>query len=179
MQKIDTKYVIADSLKELLERNSFENISVQDISRHSGVSRTAFYNHFKDKYDLVGWIYRAESEQICKGFTNSEWREFHARVLEYMLRERSYYINVSSYQGQNCIQDYIVDYTCACMKQHLKRKLGVKELPEELATSLYMWNLSRTAVVFKWICTRDDRSPKEITQLVCDCMPKPMGQYYH
>ncbi|XCP83953.1 TetR/AcrR family transcriptional regulator C-terminal domain-containing protein [Roseburia hominis] len=178
MLKIDIKGVLADSLKELLKENPYESISVQDISKYSDISRTTFYNHFRDKYDLVSWIYKTESDQICKGFTNSQWREFHSKVLEYMRKERNYYINISSYQGQNCIQDYIVNYTLACMVHRLKRELGVEELPENVETSLYMWNLSRTAVVFRWICSKDSRSPKEITRLVCDCIPEPISQYY-
>ena len=48
MLKPDTKGVLANSVKELLKDNSFTDIGVQDIVRYSQVSRTAFYNHFKD-----------------------------------------------------------------------------------------------------------------------------------
>ena len=179
MLKPDTKGVLANSVKELLKENLFTDIGVQDIVRYSRVSRTAFYNHFKDKYDLVCWIYRTDADQICKGFTGENWRKYHTRLLEYMLKERDYYINVSSYHGQNCIEDYVTDYAVECMESHLKRELGVCELSEEVMISLYMWNLTRTTVIFRWIRSKDNRSPKEITQLICGCIPEPISAFYH
>lgn len=178
MLKVDTKVLLANSIKELLKENSFVNIGVQDIAKNCDISRTAFYNHFKDKYDLICWIYRTESEQICKGFDNKEWREYHTRILKYMLDERDYYINISAYQGQNCIQDYVTSYSIASMERHLKRQLGVNKLPEEMETSLYMWNLTRTIMVFRWIRTIDDKSPKEMTSLICNCVPEPIRVFY-
>ena len=49
--------ILADSLLALCEEKPLEKISVSDIQKHSGVSRQAFYNHFRDKYDLIEYIY--------------------------------------------------------------------------------------------------------------------------
>lgn len=49
MIKTDAKTVLAESIEDLLKRKSFTNIGVQDIVKNCDVSRTAFYNHFKDK----------------------------------------------------------------------------------------------------------------------------------
>lgn len=178
MVKVETKELLANSLKELLKDNSFASIGVRDIVKNCGISRTAFYNHFQDKYDLISWIYRTESEQICKGFDNAEWREYHTRVLEYMLNEKDYYMNISSYQGQNSIQSYITSYVMESMERHLKRQLGVNKLSEDIETSLYMWNSTRTVLVFKWIRNTGNKSPKEMSNLICNCVPEPIRLYY-
>ena len=34
----------------------FEKVSVIDIAERAGLSRKSFYNHFRDKYDLINWI---------------------------------------------------------------------------------------------------------------------------
>ncbi len=64
MIKTDAKSILADSIEDLLKRKSFVNIGVQDIVKNCDVSRTAFYNHFKDKYDLVSWIYRRDVNEL-------------------------------------------------------------------------------------------------------------------
>lgn len=57
-EKIDlrvkrTKEYLAKTLLRLLEKQSFSKISVNDICLEASVSRSAFYYHFQDKYDLV------------------------------------------------------------------------------------------------------------------------------
>ncbi|SHH48599.1 transcriptional regulator, TetR family [Anaerosphaera aminiphila DSM 21120] len=48
-----TKRALATSMFTLLEKNSFGKITVNDICTEAMVSRSAFYDHFNDKYDLV------------------------------------------------------------------------------------------------------------------------------
>ncbi|MEG1932709.1 MAG: TetR family transcriptional regulator, partial [Pygmaiobacter sp.] len=56
-----TKRVLGDSLKELMQKKPLAKISVGDITAHCGINRQTFYYHFKDKYDLVNWIYTSET----------------------------------------------------------------------------------------------------------------------
>ena len=54
---IDIKGILADTLLELCKEKDYKNITVKDIRDKSGVSKTGFYNHFRDKNDLAQWIY--------------------------------------------------------------------------------------------------------------------------
>jgi AcrR family transcriptional regulator len=42
---VPTKTALADSLKELLQKTSFEKITIQDITKNAGVIRPTFYKH--------------------------------------------------------------------------------------------------------------------------------------
>lgn len=55
-----TKYMIAQGMKELLTEKDFEKISVGDLANHCHISRNTFYYHFRDKYDVVSWIFYFE-----------------------------------------------------------------------------------------------------------------------
>ena len=55
-----TKKALASSLKDLLSKYKFNKITIKDITENCGVNRQTFYYHFKDKYDLVNWIYYTE-----------------------------------------------------------------------------------------------------------------------
>jgi AcrR family transcriptional regulator len=48
-----TRKLIWDALLALLDRKSFEAISVQEICDRAMVHRTTFYQHYEDKYDLL------------------------------------------------------------------------------------------------------------------------------
>lgn len=55
-----TKERIAQGVKTLLQTMEFEQISVGLIARHCHISRNTFYYHFKDKYDIISWIFYRE-----------------------------------------------------------------------------------------------------------------------
>ena len=52
-----TKETFARALQELLEERPLTKISVKDITEQCELSRNAFYYHFKDKYELINWIF--------------------------------------------------------------------------------------------------------------------------
>lgn len=54
---INIHKILSDTLLELCETKKLKSITIQEILNVSGVSRQAFYNRFKDKYDLIQWTY--------------------------------------------------------------------------------------------------------------------------
>ena len=52
-----TKLWIADAMKRILVKKPLEKIFVTDICKEAEIERPTFYYHFKDKYDLMAWIF--------------------------------------------------------------------------------------------------------------------------
>ena len=48
-----TKLALETSLKKLLMTKSLDKITINDLTTECGISRMAFYYHFRDIYDLV------------------------------------------------------------------------------------------------------------------------------
>ncbi len=48
-----TRTALFDALSELMAKRSFDKITLSDVASHAGVGRTAVYNHFADKEDLL------------------------------------------------------------------------------------------------------------------------------
>ena len=42
----ETKYIFAQSIKELMEKQSLDKITVTDIVKRSGMTRQTFYRNF-------------------------------------------------------------------------------------------------------------------------------------
>ncbi len=55
--------VISTALR-LAERRSFQDLTIDEIARSAGLSRTAFYNHFQDKQQLLLVAVEEVSEQL-------------------------------------------------------------------------------------------------------------------
>lgn len=58
-----SKEFIAKTLVELLHQKPLDLISIKELCFHAKVGRTAFYNHFKSKEDVLKYIYRKAHRQ--------------------------------------------------------------------------------------------------------------------
>ncbi|WDH84910.1 TetR/AcrR family transcriptional regulator C-terminal domain-containing protein [Paenibacillus urinalis] len=63
---LSAKSLIAEALLKLLAIQPFDKISVRAIVHKAGISRTTFYLHYQDKYDLYDQL----TKQITTEFMN-------------------------------------------------------------------------------------------------------------
>lgn len=101
-----TKRALAAALKELMEEFPFIKISVADICAKCDINRKTFYYHFKDKYDLVNWIYDTEfMEAIRRKSYTSGW-EFLEDLCDYLYANKTFYRRVLKVKGQNSFSEH-------------------------------------------------------------------------
>jgi len=106
-----TKLALANSLKGLMAKTAFNKISVSDIVDNCGLTRQAFYYHFKDKYDLMNWIYYTETARFMSSYNKVEhWLDGMLDLCNYMRQNKTFYINALNTTGQNSFQEYLHDY---------------------------------------------------------------------
>ncbi len=56
----ETRRAIAQTFKSLVLEVPFKRITVSLVCHTAGISRRSYYNHFKDLYNLINWIYYDE-----------------------------------------------------------------------------------------------------------------------
>ena len=106
-----TKLMLANSLKKLMAEKPFSKICVADITGSCGVTRTTFYYHFKDKYDLMNWIYYTETVPFMSAYQKVEnWTDGLRDLCYYMKENEAFYSNALNTTGQNSFQEYLNDY---------------------------------------------------------------------
>lgn len=104
-----TKNALAASMKRLMRQRPFEKISVSDICNDCGINRKSFYYHFRDKYDLVNWIfYVGFITEIDMSHYESGW-ELLEDACKYFYREREFYRAALRIEGQNSFKDYLIE----------------------------------------------------------------------
>ncbi|WP_462411589.1 TetR family transcriptional regulator [Neobacillus sp. Marseille-QA0830] len=68
--QITTKHYIIWGFMDLLESTNMELISVKDIVKKAGISRSTFYLHFKDKYQLMETVREQNTNKFLSFYEN-------------------------------------------------------------------------------------------------------------
>ena len=76
-------------LKALLKEQPLSKISIGEICDLCSMSRKSFYYHFKDKEDLISWIFDTEFEEACK-----EKTRVIDTLIKYFYENKSFYKKV-------------------------------------------------------------------------------------
>lgn len=77
-----TKQGLEASLKRMMLKKPLDKITIRDITEDCGVSRMAFYYHFKDIYDLVEWSCVEDASRALQGKkTYDTWHEGLLQIL--------------------------------------------------------------------------------------------------
>lgn len=102
-QGSSTKDRIADAVKALAVRKSFHKITINDIAKECGMTRENFYYHFRDKYDIVNWIFLREVLDPVSGVEDMTlWMK------ELMFRAnagRHIFVRVINDEGREVVRD--------------------------------------------------------------------------
>ena len=122
-----TKLALANSIKKLMVTKSINKISVSDIVEYCGLTRQAFYYHFKDKYDLLNWIYYTETACFMSTYdTVDHWTDGLKELCYYMRQNNVFYINALNTTGQNSFQEQLYDYISVISMSVIENMTGTE-----------------------------------------------------
>lgn len=159
-----TKKAIAKSIKELMKKKNLQKISVADIVQNCGINRQTFYYHFKDKYDLVNWIFYSEVvASVTQEKKYGDWSEAMLDVLNVMKEEQDFYTGALNLTGQNAFQDYFFEVTRALVKEiidTLAEGGGMEEKDRNFIAEFYTYGLVGTVV--EWARGGMKEPPREL-----------------
>ena len=106
-----TKTALETSLKKLLMHKKIDKITISDLTSDCGISRMAFYYHFKDKYELINWIFYSDMQKNVNSFTESERpMDSFVNVCRCLYENRKFYFACFQYIGQNSLYEYLYEF---------------------------------------------------------------------
>ena len=131
-----TKLALEASLKKLLLKKPVDKITINDLTEDCGISRMAFYYHFKDIYDLIEWACLEDGKRaLADKKTYSTWSEGLEQIFEAVLENKPFILNVYHSVSQKKIESYLYKLTYDLM-------IGVVEV---LKVSQQIIEANRTA----------------------------------
>jgi len=171
-----TKKALAESMKELMNEMSFEKISVGHICEKCGMARKSFYYHFKDKYDLVNWIFYTEYISVLQSKNYSDIHELFQDTCSYFFENRSFYINAFNVEGQNSFTEFFSETLQAIAYDYTQDRIGDHEFRDFFCS--FFTNAFRESIV-QWLKSGAVIPPERFASLLAQAFsgipPKSSG----
>lgn len=161
-----TKKALAGVMKELLCTMPFSKISVSDICEACGMNRKSFYYHFKDKYDLVNWIFYTEFfETACSKSFENGW-DFMEGICQYFYENHAFYRKAFEITGQNSFRDYFQEMLEPILFQY-SAEMFHSENPSDFFISFI--SDAFIASIVRWLSAKKCTEPSEYVRQLRAC----------
>ena len=131
-----TKKFLAESMIYLLQKDSLEKITIQDICEQAMIHRTTFYTHFEDKYDLFEYVLETirndifNKQVLSKEYENVEelYMFLTKTTLDFLEKNNQIIVNILKNNSNNLTYDLIYS-TVEQEIQQLLQKTQVTQIP--------------------------------------------------
>lgn len=162
-----TKNLLAKALKTLMEKKPFAKISVGDICEECGMNRKSFYYHFRDKYDLVNWIFYTEFVHTLNYSADDNGWQHLVEVCRYFYNNKPFYSKALKIEGQNSFRDYFHDILEAILLEYLSLYF---ENAKESQFAAEFFSDAVICSLIRWLTSKDPASPEEFCESVHQCI---------
>ena len=173
---ISTKKALANAFKEIMKETSFHKITISDICNRCNMSRKSFYYHFKDKYDLVNWIFESEylSKVPVQFDVNSTYYDSRWDLIEnlccYFYSNKHFYSKIFKIKGQNSFTEYFRDLAMPLLEARVQAITNDKKLIK-FCTAFYADAF--LSALERWIVEYNSIPPSEFIELLKQCVDNP------
>ena len=158
-----TKKALASALKILMQEMPFSKISVRLICEKCNMNRKSFYYHFKDKYDLVNWIFETEyASTKTADKEDSSWDKLEG-VCCYFFDNKDFYKQVFKIDGQNSFTEYCRELMMPLLHEKITCIISDDVIPDfyvNLFADLILCSVKR------WLLKKTPLPPKIFISLI-------------
>ena len=170
MNKKTTADILAESFLEIAEQKNVNWITISDIVKNCGFSPATFYRHFRDKYDLIAWVYGKKSiEALGSTYTSiNGWVSYCEENRKILLNLME---NTSGYQSFiKSMIDIYVDYT----ENIIITNSGREALTDEIHRKVYLHVSGVILLINTWLKGKVNGTADEIAGTIHETFPESL-----
>ena len=171
-----TKLALAKALQDILRTKTLDDVRVSELCTRCDLQRQSFYYHFRDKYDLVAWIFLQDFKAGFFSNSNRLSRACITDILCAVYEKKAFYLRVLADRSQNIPLLYIQNYIYGYCQNLFRRRDGVEELSEDLCVKIHMLIYGSIGVTYEWLMGRIKKKSEELAALLYSMVPQDMLQ---
>ena len=174
------KDAIAQTFVHLCTDHTVKEITVSVIIASCGISRQTFYNHFKDKYDIMEYVFdKAASQATSAMFAGEGYLENAIKEMLYVYQNnKEFYMSIARMQGQNSFMEFFCQYTIQFYSSIVERLLGKRALTPEIQYQIRFNAYGVGHMVEEYILSGMNESPEVIAPLMVRCVPEDLKKLF-
>ena len=153
-----TKKALADALLAIAEDRLLSGITIGEICEKCYMNRKSFYYHFRDKYDLINWIFDNDISDLKN--ENQVW-VFLTGVLDALEKRRKFYRQAFVISGHNSLKDHFEEIV---LPRILSSEVCKMEDKEFICFYSAFLADAVTGAVKRWLDLKIEISPKEFSE---------------
>ena len=156
-----TRRALAEALKRLVGEKAFSKISIGEICDLCNMNRKSFYYHFRDKYELVVWIFENEFLERAKLAEYGNLWLAVSDLCEYFYKNKSFYKKILLIDGQNSFTEYFSDFCKSAFVSRMRERLEgitVTDMNVKIYSNFFVYS------IYCWLTGSDSRSDKEFVR---------------
>lgn len=159
-----TRRFFAEALKSLTRTKAFSSITVADICDAVDVNRKTFYYHFKDKYDLLAYVFDSECGDELEHSDIQDFWEFYGRLARYLYAKRGFYKKIFAGKDHSYLEKILNGFLLRNFERYLRPGL-FEDDHEEKEKCLMFLCTTFVASLKEWITFHPDISTAEYLEL--------------
>lgn len=167
-----TEVVLANALKELMSKESLDNITVKRLADMCDIKRQTFYYHFRDIYDLLTWIFLNENIKTRKPLNT--WQDAVRVITKYVSKNKKFIQNTLSSAGRDLFEQFVSSYLYSFTLQYFAKidaKLKVPSEDKRFFSTYYVSGISKA--IISWV----DRGMKESEEVLIAHLELVVGKF--
>ena len=163
-----TKIWIADAMKRLLVKKTLEKIFVTEICREAEIERPTFYYHFRDKYDLMAWIFCQRTLQTDVLSVESAAAAMNGMRQDYIFFKRAWEDN-----SQSPMWAYMHEYFVQRYSEIAREKTGA-EPDTQTQFSIRLYCYGTLGMTREWLMKDNITLAETVVRMMFASMPESL-----
>lgn len=171
---------MVEAIRKLAALKPLSAVTVKEIAAESGVSERTFYNHFRDKFDLISTEMAEEGDRVFQRELESGtfYGYLHGITLAYKQLSPEYMANVSRASTNNSFLQRDLDNQEGAAHRHLRDMAGQREDFADLRFQLVFWHTAMLRDHRRWYTGELNVAFKDMIRLEVARPPEALRPYF-
>ena len=159
MRRTDARDALASAFRARLRSEPLDKVTVTHLTQDCGLTRQAFYYHFRDVQELAVWVFETEvAEEVRVSACQDAWADGLVRLLTYLKSNQSSTVAVLDGLGRAGLERFLF-WQMRPVTEAVVREIGGPASRADQALVVDFYTSAVLAVVLRWVSDGMDADP--------------------
>lgn len=166
-----TKAMFAEELENMLREMPLSKVRVSRLCERCGATTPTFYYYFRDKYELVAWVFLRDYALATGDAAREYTPELLAEVNGRLEARKAFYQRCFEDKGQNNIDDYCFEFNMRTAAKAFAHANGGAAMTADQESAVRYHNYGVMGMFRDWLFDRGSMTSAKLSELLFERTP--------